>query len=221
MDDGRPDPAIGLADDHPLVRAALRTALRELGPGTRFHEATGIDETLALVAAHPELDLLLMDLHMPGVRGADGVARVREQAPALPIAVISAEERSDAIAELFALGVAAFIPKSDPEAVIVNAARIVLAGGSYVPPRFLQGASASAADGGSGVPALTQRQRDVLRLLARGLPNKLIARELGLTEGTVKVHLFAVFRALGVRNRTEAVLAAQRSGLDAVSDAAG
>ncbi len=206
-----PAPVIGLADDHPIVRAALRTALRSLGPGTQFVEAASIDETFALVAERSDLDLLLMDLHMPGACGTDGVARVRNLAPSLPVAVITAEDRPAAIASLLELGVAAFIPKSEPEEVIVGAARIVLAGGSYVPPRLLQRASGAAEP--PGMQGLTARQRDVLRLLARGFPNKVIARELGLTEGTVKVHLFAIFRALNVRNRTEAVLAAQRIGL--------
>ena len=200
---------IAIADDHPLMRAALRTALRALGPATRFVESADVSSTLELVAAHSDIDLLLMDLNMPGARGLDAVRAVRERAPLMPLAVVSADHPPGTAAALLALGVAGFIPKSDPAAVIVGAVRLVLAGGVYVPPRFLDDHGTGA--GRSTVPpGLTARQFDVLRLLAQGKPNKLIAHELGVSEGTVKVHLLAVFRALDVRNRTSAVLAARR-----------
>jgi DNA-binding NarL/FixJ family response regulator len=200
---------IAIADDHPIVRAALRTALQALGAGARFVEASDVPGTLALVAGQPDIDLLLMDLNMPGASGVDGVRAVRECAPLVPLAVVSAEQQPGLAAELLALGIAGFIPKSDPSEVIVSAVRLILAGGVYVPPQLLGGRpEASSATGLP--PGLTARQLDVLRLLALGKPNKVIARELGVTEGTVKVHLLAVFRALDVRNRTAAVLAAQR-----------
>ena len=204
---------IGLADDHPIMRSALRGALEALQPLPRFVEAADLPGTLALVADHPRLDLLLMDLWMPGVNGLEGVAAVRDAAPTLPIAVVSAAEDQGLVRSLFELGIAAFIPKTEPPAVIVAAVRIVLGGGQYFPPRFMLERPGNQGAVVAPEPTLTVRQRDVLRLLAKGLPNKLIARELGLTEGTVKVHLLAIFRALGVRNRTEAVLAAQRHRL--------
>ena len=200
---------IAIADDHPIVRAALRTALQALGPDTRFVEACDVQSTLVLLAERPDVDLLLMDLNMPGASGLDAVRTVRERAPLVPLAVISAEQHPGTAAALLGIGVAGFIPKSDPSEVIVGAVRLVLAGGVYVPPHLLRGQQGGAP--ASGIPpGLTARQVDVLRLLAQGKPNKLIARELGVTEGTVKVHLLAVFRALDVRNRTSAVLAAQR-----------
>jgi len=200
-------PLIAIADDHPIMRGALRVALRVLGPGTRFVEAADVAGTLALAAERSDIDLLLMDLNMPGARGLDAVRAVRESAPLLPLAVISAEYQPGTADALLALGVAGFIPKSDPTDVIVGAVRLVLAGGIYVPPQLLGGLGARP---GECPPGLTARQLDVLRLLALGKPNKTIARELGVSEGTVKVHLLAVFRALAVRNRTAAVLAAQR-----------
>jgi len=204
-------PLIAIADDHPIMRAALRSALQALGSATRFVEAFDVPSTLALVAEHPDIDLLLMDLNMPGARGVDAVRALRERAPLLPVAVISAEQQAGTAAALLDLGVSGFIPKSDPSDVIVGAVRLVLAGGVYVPPRLMQVRrelkSLHSPDAELG---LTARQLDVLRLLALGKPNKVIARELGVTEGTVKVHLLAVFRALDVRNRTSAVLAAQR-----------
>jgi DNA-binding NarL/FixJ family response regulator len=200
---------IAIADDHPIMRAALRTALQALGPATRFVEASDVAGTLELVARQTDIDLLLMDLNMPGASGLDAVRAIRERAPLLPVAVVSAEQQHGTAAALLALGVAGFIPKSDPAGVIVGAVRLVLAGGVYVPPHLLDDRGPRPSSPGHAA-GLTARQVDVLRLLAQGKPNKVIARELGVAEGTVKVHLLAVFRALDVRNRTSAVLAAQR-----------
>ena len=212
------DPVIALADDHPIVRAALRAALAALGPNTRFVEAGDAASVLAVVDGEPELDLILMDLHMPGSEGTATVRAVRARAPQLPVAVVSADEDPAAVAELLRMGVCGFIPKSDSANVIVSAVRLILAGGTYVPPRLVHGDARGAGDDGAGNGTeagderlgLTARQHDVLRLLGEGKSNKVIARELGITEGTVKVHLLAVFRALHVRNRTAAVVAAQR-----------
>jgi DNA-binding NarL/FixJ family response regulator len=205
---------IALADDHPIVRAALKAALAALGPGTRFVEANDAFSVLDLVTQRLDLDLLLLDLHMPGADGTATVRAVRERAPQLPVAVVSADEDPGAVAELLQLGVCGFIPKSDSASVIVSAVRLILAGGVYVPPRLMRngngGAPSATPASGDRELGLTARQVDVLHLLGRGLSNKLVARELGITEGTVKVHLLAVFRALGVRNRTAAVVAAQR-----------
>ncbi len=195
---------IGLADDHPIMRAALATALAELG-APRFVEASDAQGALALVEAHPDLDLLLVDLRMPGASGLDTIRTLRARAPQVPLVVVSADEDPAQVAALLALGVSGYVPKSEPPAVIVSAVRLVLAGGTYVPPRLLS----SSAGAGDGTPDLTPRQVEVLRLLAQGLPNKSIANALGVSEGTVKVHLIAVFRALNVRNRTAAVLAAK------------
>lgn len=199
---------IGIADDHPIMRSALVDALGELGPGTRFVEAADAAQTLAMVDAHPGLDLLAIDLRMPGANGLETVRALRARAPSVPLVVVSADDDPAHIGPLLELGVSGFVPKSEPPAVIVSAVRLVLAGGSYVPPRL---AAAGAVPRVGPAPVdMTPRQWEVVRLLARGMPNKAIARALGVTEGTVKVHLIAVFRALDVRNRTAAVLAAQR-----------
>jgi DNA-binding NarL/FixJ family response regulator len=206
-----PDPLIGIADDHPLMRQALANALAAVGPNVQFAEAADVAATLALVTTPPGPSLLLMDLHMPGANGVDAVREVRARAPHVPVAVISADDDPGTVDALLAMGVAGFIPKVDPPAVIASAVRLILAGGTYVPPRLLRGSAASRADEAhTRVAGLTSRQMEVVRLLAKGLSNKAIARELGVSEGTIKVHLLAVFRALDVRNRTAAVLAAQR-----------
>jgi DNA-binding NarL/FixJ family response regulator len=203
---------IAIADDHPLMREALASAIGNAVPGAQFVEAATLEATLALVAQSPGPDLLLMDLHMPGADGLSGVQAVRARSPQVPVAVVSADEDPVAVRAMLALGVAGFIPKSESPAVIASAVRLILAGGVYVPPRLIHpGSSAFRALRAAEVPSgLTDRQMDVVRLLARGMSNKAIARELNVSEGTVKVHLLAVFRALDVRNRTSAVLAAQR-----------
>jgi DNA-binding NarL/FixJ family response regulator len=195
---------IGLADDHPIMRAALAAALAELGDAT-FVEASDAAGAIAMLDGHPDLDLLLVDLRMPGANGVETIRALRARAPGVPVVVVSADEDPAHVAALVSLGVSGYVPKSEPPGVIVSAVRLVLAGGTYVPPRLMSGATADPL-----LPDLTPRQAEVLELLARGLPNKSIARALGVSEGTVKVHLIAVFRTLNVRNRTAAVLAAQR-----------
>lgn len=195
-----------------MVRLAMRHALAPLAVNIEWREAASAGEVERLAADDP--DLALLDLHMPGSDGAPWIGRLRARFPALPVIVVSAEESPPLVRELIACGVAGFIPKSDTAAVILQAVRLVLSGGTYAPLRLLSGEHPAAGNGKARPDApshgLTQRQLDVLALLARGLPNKRIARELGLSEGTVKVHLLAIFRALEVSNRTEAVVAAQK-----------
>ena len=199
---------IVIADDHPLMRAALVAALASLGPRVAFLEASRHEDALALITREPAPDLALMDLHMPGARGVEAIRDMRTRAPHVPLAIVSAEDDPSAVRALLALGIAGFIPKTDKPAVIASAVRLILAGGVYVPPELVNGVPASATARDSA--GLTERQMEVVRLLACGLSNKAIARELGVSEGTIKVHLLAVFRALDVRNRTSAVLAAKR-----------
>jgi len=199
-----------LADDHEMVRVALKVALAPLAGDMDFVEARTAEEALAAAAANPDLDLVLIDIHMPGMGGAEGVRRLRAAHPALPVVACSATEDGDLVRRLLDLGVAGFIPKSDSTQVIVKAVQLVLAGGTYVPPRLLSGREGAPASPEGRLDALTPRQHDVLRLLAEGKPSKRIARDLDISEATVKVHLLAIFRALGARNRTEAVVIAQR-----------
>jgi DNA-binding NarL/FixJ family response regulator len=202
-----------LADDHEVIRLALRHALQPLAAHVDWFEAGDAEQVRTHLADRPDLDLAIVDLHMPGSFGAPTIARWRRDFPALPLVILSATEDPALVRELIGLGVAAFIPKSDSASVMLQAVRLVLSGGTYAPLRFVSGVSAFAGEDGpanASVPGLTPRQAEVLDLLARGLPNKTIARELGLSEATVKVHLLAVFRVLQAHNRTEAVVAAQR-----------
>ncbi len=194
-----------LADDHQMVRLALRVALAGL-ESAEFIEADSAEAAMRLVDADRGIDLAIIDINMPGAGGLEGVRKLRQTHPELPIAVCSAAEDAALIRDLIEMGVAAFIPKSDSTEIILHAVKLVLAGGTYVPTRMLAGNG----NAPQALSQLTPRQRDVLRLLAEGKSNKLIARELDLTESTVKVHLLAVFRLLGAHNRTEAVMIAQR-----------
>lgn len=200
-----------VADDHQMVRLALKVALEPLGPGITFVEAANAEEALAAAQAHDDIGLVLIDVDMPGMGGVEGVRRLRSSHPSLPLVVCSALEDAALVKQLLALGVAGFLPKSDSTQVILEAVRLILAGGTYVPARLLAAAQAPASSAAIAIDALTPRQKEVLRLLAQGKPNKVIARELDISEATVKVHLLSVFRALGARNRTEAVVIAQRA----------
>jgi DNA-binding NarL/FixJ family response regulator len=198
-----------LVDDHEMVRMALKHVLAPLADDVVFDEAATAERALEVAAQQPDLDLILMDLEMPGIGGIEGVRALRSAHPELPLIVCSASEDPKRVAQLLALTVAGFIPKSETMQVIQHAVRLVLAGGTYVPSRLmLQGAASPPPPPSHEALPLTGRQIDVMRLLSQGKPNKLIARELDISESTVKVHLLAIFRALGVHNRTEAVVAA-------------
>ena len=205
-----------IADDHPLVRDALARTVRELDAHADVQQAGDFEALLRLALAAPA-DLALLDLNMPGMNGVAGLRRLREMLPTLPVVVASGQDDAATIRAVLAAGAAGFIPKSERTEVLLHALRLVLAGGVYVPPRGLEEAAVvepTALSKQAAAAALTPRQRDVLRALSRGQPNKLIARELGLTEGTVKIHIAAILRALQARNRTEALVRARELGLD-------
>ena len=201
-----------IADDHEMMRVALKLVLQSLADEVVFDEAASAEKAIAVAAEQPDLDLILIDLEMPGIGGVEGVRALREAHPELPLVVCSATEDAERVQQLLALGVAGFIPKSDAVQVILHAVRLVLAGGTYVPTRLMRSSApvTARAEGELAPPPFTGRQFDVMRLLAQGKPTKLIARELDISESTVKAHLIAIFRVLGVHNRTEAVIAAAK-----------
>ena len=215
-----------IADDHRLVIEAVKAKLSELEPGIEFVLAMSVDELLA--HATDELDLALIDLNMPGADGQAHIDEIRRRHPAVPVIVLSGYEDPAIMRSALERGVLGFIPKAYSPDVMLSAVRLVLAGGVYVPPMMLtalppgivagvpavQNGDARSAAASSATlehlrSVLTERQVEVLQLLSQGKPNKLIGRSLGISEGTVKIHLAAIFRALNVRNRTEAVVAAQ------------
>jgi len=202
-----------IADDHPLVRDALARTLRGVEPGVEIVEAGDAPGAIALLQQQA-VSLLLVDLQMPGMDGVTGVRRLRALFPTVPLVVVSAEQDPATVRAAFAAGAVAYLPKSESPELLQQALRLVLAGGTYTPALALADLHGDAAAPRPDLHSLTPRQRDVLRGLSRGLPNKLIARELGLSEGTVKIHIAAVLRALRARNRTEAVVLARQLGFD-------
>jgi DNA-binding NarL/FixJ family response regulator len=205
-----------LADDHALFREGFALLLKQMQAGSEVAMAADLDDCLMQIQHQPDADLLLLDLNMPGMHGQDSVKALMRAHPDLPVVILSAAECREEVMALLSGGVAGYIPKSASPQVMISALRLILAGGVYVPPQFLDfDVPARTAEPGarSGHAALTERQMDVLRLISDGKPNKQICRELGLGEGTVKAHLAAIFRALDVRNRTEAAGAARRLGI--------
>jgi DNA-binding NarL/FixJ family response regulator len=202
-----------LADDHPLVREGVRQVLSQLEPPVEIIDAHDYPSLFAQTALHADLDLALVDLNMPGFIGMQGITQFRSRFPDIPLVVLSASESPYDIRSALEAGALGYIPKASPTGVMLAALQQVLAGDIYVPTCL--------GDDGlhTVVPAdfealqhsgLTARQLEVARLLAQGCANKAIAGMLAMSEGTVKVHIAAIFRALNVSNRTEAVLAIQR-----------
>ncbi|MFD0323972.1 LuxR C-terminal-related transcriptional regulator [Lysobacter gummosus] len=220
-----------IADDHRLIVEGVKTKLSELEHQVEFVVAMNIAEFDAVVnRPDSPLDLAIIDISMPGAQGHRHIAEMRRVAADVPIIVLSGSEDTELIRTLLELGVQGFIPKAYSPDVMLSAVRLVLSGGVYVPPLLLAGVQARGWTPAVEMPAaarnlsataeqhsldglrqiLTERQIDVMRLLSQGKPNKLIARNLGISEGTVKIHLAAIFRALNVRNRVEAVVASRR-----------
>ena len=200
-------PVLVIADDHPIMRAALRSALALLEPEPAFLEAGDADGVLALVDGRDDVDLVLLDLQMPGVGNLEGVRRLRERAPGTPMAVVSGSEEPGVAAALIGMGVAGFIPKSDAQQTIVSAVRLILSGGVYAPQRLMAERKVE-----PEVPPLTDRQLEVVRLLALGQSNKEIARDHDLQEVTVKLHVKTLSRKLAAKNRTHAAMIAKEAG---------
>jgi DNA-binding NarL/FixJ family response regulator len=209
-----------LADDHPLMREGVRHVLAQLDKQVEIVDAHDYPSLFSQTEHHPDLDMALVDLSMPGFTGVQGVTEFRTRFPEIPLVVISASESHYDIKRVLDAGALGFITKSSSPAVMVSALQLILAGGIYVPPLMvepdsgLHGQQDTEAFAALRHTGLTTRQMEVLRLLVQGNQNKVIARALDLSEGTVKIHVAAIFRALNVNNRTEAVLAAQRLGID-------
>jgi DNA-binding NarL/FixJ family response regulator len=200
-----------VVDDHPLMTDVLRLVLGTLDQSAETETAHDLDTAFAL-AARSKFDLVMLDLGMPGYSGVEALGRFREQLPELPVVVVSGASDPKVINAALDLGAMGFIPKSAQRDVLLNAVRLVISGAIYVPVEALSAAAAGPA-GASAAPELSPRQREVLTLLLKGMSNKLIARELQISENTTKIHVSAVLDALGVQTRTQAVIAASRLGL--------
>jgi DNA-binding NarL/FixJ family response regulator len=212
---GQSTTTIVIVDDHPLFRGALRQAIGSLLPRSRVVEANGLDELNATLAAEREVDLILLDLTMPGVQGFSGLIALRAQHPGVPVVIVSATEEPTVIRRAIEFGASGFIPKSMNVDSIGTAIEAVLAGDAWTPPDVDLSAveDKETADLVRRLGTLTPQQVRVLMMLSEGLLNKQIAYELGVSEATVKAHVSAILDKLGVDSRTQAVIAASRIGV--------
>ena len=210
-----------LVDDHVLFREGLKFLLRQLEQGLQLEEAGSCAQALERIGAR-RYDLILLDLNMPGMNRLDALGALRDAAPDAPVVVLSGEGDPAVVRAAIERGAMGFIPKSATPEVLIQALRLVLAHGVYLPVELLHMADApppaslaafAAPAPVRALPGITPRQMDVLRCVIQGKPNKVIARELDVSEATIKVHVSSVLRALGARNRTEAVYAAAKLGL--------
>ncbi len=198
-----------LVDDHALFRAGLRLLLASLRPDMIVFEASGVEQALALARDHQDLRLCLLDLDLRQEQGLPAIREIKLAAPSVAVVIVSATDDDETVRSCIMAGAMSYIAKSSPPAVLTQALTRVLQGDVFLPPTVFAEAPAAP----TKVLVLTPRQRDVLSGLNRGLPSKLIARELGISEYTVKEYLADLFRLLDVRNRTEAVIKASRMSL--------
>ncbi|MCZ8182570.1 MAG: response regulator transcription factor [Beijerinckiaceae bacterium] len=201
-----------VADDHPLFRGALKQALSGIFAELSVIEAGTLEETVQALSGQGDIDLVLLDLKMPGVSGFSGLTFLRSQHPAVPIIVVSGVDDSATIRTCMEFGAAGYIPKTTPIDVMNKAIRIVLTGGTWTPPDIPLGELADKETGDliRRLASLTPQQMRVLTMLSEGLLNKQIAYELSVSEATVKAHVSAILMKLGVESRTQAVIAASK-----------
>ena len=203
-----------VVDDHPLILSALIQLLPQLDRPVTIFGAVDRDETYAMLAAHPDVRLVLLDLALPGTRGLELLGRMRRDFPRLPIAVLSATHDRATVESALAAGARGFIAKTASARQLVDTVQRLLDGRACPRPELARGRTAGpGAELVYDVLGLTQRQADVLRLLVQGKPNKLICRDLNLSEGTVKVHVSAILRALNVHTRAQAIVELTRRGV--------
>jgi len=209
-----------LADDHALFRDGMRYVLQQLAEEVEILDAASFPEALQLAGRHPGINLVLMDLHMPGSDGVLSVRTFNLKHPDMPLVVVSGSEQREDMERVMEYGAMGFISKMTSSKVMLAALRMVLDGGIYLPPQLLQQSVESMEQGTidkrsrrSNEFGLTARQVDVLKYLSQGLSNKEAAQKMGLAEGTVKIHVAAIFQVLHVSNRMDAVRAAQRLGV--------
>jgi DNA-binding NarL/FixJ family response regulator len=218
-----------LVDDHALFREGIAMLLASLGPTESVLEAGSVETALGLLSRGETIDLVLMDLALPGMSGLDGIARLKLDHPGLPVVALSSSDDRESVLAALDAGAMGYIPKSASSGVLMGALKLVMANGIYLPPSAFIGVrngrvqplvvnqrTSSPRQSATTTPAdlgLSTRQTEVLFLILQGKPAKLISRELGLAASTVKAHTTAVLRALNVTTRTQAVIAAGKLGL--------
>jgi len=212
-----------LIDDHPLVMDAMASALMAMRVFASTEKMCSLRDAIKCLDVDADYALVIADLHMGDSDGIESVMTLRERFPDLAVVVFSGDDRVETITAAFEAGVRGYITKDSPLEVLINAIKLVMAGGCYLPvhaahilgfePRPPLVGQSNAQKHGGELDALTQRQRQVFQLLLLGIPNKVIARRLDMAEGTVKTHLNTVYRVIGVNNRAQAILRASELGL--------
>jgi DNA-binding NarL/FixJ family response regulator len=206
-----------ITDDHPVLRAGLAALLRQVIPDIAILEAGSGKEALEIAEGVSDLDIVVLDLVMPGMGGMEALAEFGRRHPGTPRIILSSSEEPEEAREALEAGAQAYVPKSAGPQTVVYAIEAVMRGETYVPPLLLSllglKQRADAAAGSAPAVRLTERQIDILRLLSAGRPNKTIAYELDCSEKTVKAHITSIFKALNVVNRTQAAAAARQAGL--------
>jgi len=187
------------ADDHPLFREGVRYLLEQLDQSVQFLEAGSIPAALDILQQHDDIDLVLLDLTMPGMNGFAGFQAIEECQPAIPIVILSASEHPKDIQQAIVAGAAGYIPKSSTSKVMIEALKEILKGGMYVPTMLYHEGE------GRDFNHLTDTQHNVLKLMIAGLSNKQIASQLQVSESTIKHHVSAILKLLKVENRTQVV----------------
>lgn len=199
-----------VADDHALVRGGLAMMIDMASPGADVLQANSLHQVKKILAENDQIDLLLLDLLMPGMEGALGIKSIRESWPEIPVIIVSVNEDIQSIRQAISAGAAGYIPKTSTPNVTVSAIKLVLDGGIYIPPHVLNLGDADTTSGTdqnrpSQDGTLTRRQLQVMELIESGKSNNTIAEELGLSTGTVKMHVSGIFKKLNASSRTEAV----------------
>ncbi|HCJ64216.1 MAG TPA: DNA-binding response regulator [Alcanivorax sp.] len=207
-----------IADDHPLFREAIARVIDDGFPGSTLLEASDLDSALAVAGRHDDLDLVLLDLNMPGMQGLGGLVRLRNLFPTLPAVIVSAEEEKRVILQTITYGAVGFITKSTPRKQMIQALEQVLAGSIYLPADIIRAGSGAGEEStvarrepedlSDVLATLTRKQLQVFERMSRGDSNKVIAYQLNIAESTVKAHVSAILRKLGATNRVQAILSA-------------
>ena len=209
-----------IADDHPLFREAIHNVISDGFPGSDVMETADLDSALALTQAHDDLDLILLDLNMPGMHGLNGLINLRNEAPTIPVVIVSAEQDKQIVLQAITYGAVGFITKSSPRLQMTEAIQQILNGNVYLPPDIIRtqtpGTHRRLHENPGFAPALlqalTRKQLLVLERMTKGESNKQIAYTLEIAETTVKAHVSAILRKLNVHNRVQAILSA--GGID-------
>lgn len=205
-----------VADDHALFRDGLCLQLEKINPEFIVLQASNFNQALKFLETDHQISLVVMDLDMPDMNWQEALKELKAKAPQARFVVVSASENSGTIRKSLELGVSGYIPKRSEPAILQRALQLILDGGTYLPPSVLQPSTEAIMQDNnrSGMPKmLTNRQNQVLGLVAQGLSNKQIAYQMGVSEATVKLHINALLRSVGATNRTQAVIMAQKMGI--------